>query len=226
MSPSVAVATDLDSFALVLTVAAGDTDEGVRAAVDRSAAQLPAAVVVDLTARASPGRLPELGRICARYAVPLLVAATLTVPGGHTFPDVARALASLPHAARAGADQRSLSLEPVQSAPAKARAAVDEATTAWGLAQLAFPTELITSELVSNAVQHAASPVDLLLRRTASGLCVSVRDGSPVAPVPATEPPGTGSLRGRGLFLVSSTASRWGYLIGTADKVVWAMVAA
>jgi hypothetical protein len=31
-------------------------------------------------------------------------------------------------------------------------------------------------------------------------------------------------LGGRGLFLVSVTAARWGFLLGSADKVVWAAI--
>jgi anti-sigma regulatory factor (Ser/Thr protein kinase) len=226
MTPGVAVATDLDTFALVLTVTATDTEAGVLSAADRSAAQRPAAVVVDLTDQPHAPVQPELRRICARYAVPLLVTVALVAGAGGqpTFPDVAHALATLPHANLPAADRRTLSLEPAVTAPARARAAVGEAVAAWGLTDLSFPTELIISELVSNAVRHAAPPVDLLVRRTTSGLCVAVRDRNPVPPAAPVARPDAGALGGRGLYLIATTASRWGYLVGSADKVVWAMI--
>jgi len=226
MTTSVAVATDLDTFALVLTVAPTDTEAGVLSAADRSAAQRPAAVVVDLTHQPDAPVLPELRRICARYAVPLLVAVTLATgaPRPATYPDVARALATLPPANLPATDRRTVALEPLPTAPGQARASAGAAMADWGLTDLAFPTELITSELVSNAVRHAAPPVELLLRRTHGGLYIAVRDHSPVPPPAPTTLPAVAALGGRGLYLVAATASRWGYLVGSADKVVWAMV--
>lgn len=228
MTTSVAVATDLDTFAFVLSVAATDTEDGVFTAADRSAAQRPSAVVVDLTGQPDAPVLPELRRICARYAVPLLVAVTLATGAvrAATFPDVAHALATLPHANLPVTDRRTLSLAPTQSAPGEARMMAGAAIAAWGLPELTFATELITSELVSNAVRHATPPVDLLLRRTPVGLCVAVRDRSPVPPPASPALPEAGSLGGRGLYLVSAVASGWGYLVGSADKVVWAMITA
>jgi anti-sigma regulatory factor (Ser/Thr protein kinase) len=235
MTTSVAVAADLASFALILRVEPGDTDERVCAAVDASAAQRPAAVVIDLAAggRRSPGLLQDLSRRCARHAVPLLVApllaAGLVLAGQtaplHVFPSVAAALGSLPDASRPATDQRTLRLPADESAPARARAVAAEATYSWGLPDLLYPAELVTSELVSNAVLHAATPVDVLVRRSDRGLRIGVRDRSAVAPHAVRHPPSdVRQTRGRGLFLVSATAARWGWLVGTSDKIVWALL--
>jgi anti-sigma regulatory factor (Ser/Thr protein kinase) len=110
------------------------------------------------------------------------------------------------------------------TAPAQARMVAAEAAREWGLPDLAYPSELIASELVSNAVVHAATEVDLLIRRNGgAGLEIRVRDHSSSPPQLAEhDPSDVRELRGRGLFLVSVTAKRWGYLIGSADKLVWA----
>lgn len=238
MTTSVAVAADLDSFALVLRVRAHDSDEGVIAAVDASAAQHPTAVVVDLAGggRRSPTLLQTISSRCAHYAVPLLfaplLAATMAFAGPATpmsrlrsYPNVDGALASLPHAALPPSHRRTLSLDAVHSAPAQARALVAEAARSWGLDDLVFAAELIASELVSNAVVHAATQVDVLVRRGGHGFEIRVRDHSPNPPaLPAHAPSDLAAVRGRGLFLISVTAKRWGCLVGSADKVVWAAI--
>ena len=233
MTMSVAVAADLDSFALVLRVRPEDTDDRVLAAVDASAAQHPAAVVVDLMrgGRRSPTLLQAVSNRCAQYAVPLLVAPllalTLTAPAAlvsrlRSYPSVDGALASLPHAA---SHRRTLSLEAVATAPARARSVAAEAVRGWGLHDLVFASELVASELVSNAVLHASTAVDLLVRRREHGLDIGVRDRDPNPPqLVAHDPSDVGELRGRGLFLVSVTAKRWGFLLGSHDKVVWAAI--
>jgi anti-sigma regulatory factor (Ser/Thr protein kinase) len=243
MTTSVAVAADLDSFALVLRVVPEDTDDGIVAAVDMSAAQHPTAVVVDLRrgGRRSPTFLNTISNRCAQYAVPLLVApllvaplvaATLALTGPaaalprlRTYPNVEGALASLPHAAAPASHRRAVTLNAVATAPARARTVAAEAVSAWGMHDLVFASELVASELVSNAVMHAATDVDLMVRRHGPGLAIGVRDRSPRPPqMAAHDPSDVGKPRGRGLFLVSVTAKRWGFLIGSADKVVWAVI--
>ena len=237
MTMSVAVAADLDSFALVLRVGPQDTDDRVLAAVDASAAQRPTAVVVDLLSagRRSASLLAAISNRCGQYAVPLLVAPllalTATVPTLvvsqqlRVYPSVDGALASLPHATLPESHRRTVSLDAVATAPALARSVAAEAVRSWGLHDLVFASELVASELVSNAVMHAATDVELLVRRRERGLEIRVRDGDPNPPLfVAHSPSDVGQLRGRGLFLVSVVAKRWGFLLGSADKVVWAAI--
>ena len=63
----------------------------------------------------------------------------------------------------------------------RARAAVTEQLADWGLEELAFTTELVVSELVTNAIRHATGPVQLRLLRDRALIC-EVSDGSSTSP--------------------------------------------
>ncbi|MFI2609064.1 SpoIIE family protein phosphatase [Kitasatospora sp. NPDC018619] len=98
------------------------------------------------------------------------------------------------------------------------RAAVAERLTAWGLAEAAFVTELILSELVTNAIRYGSAPIRVRLLRDRSLIC-EVSDGSSTSPhlrYAATEDEG-----GRGLFLVAQFAERWGTRYTATGKVIW-----
>ncbi|MFG3309819.1 SpoIIE family protein phosphatase [Streptomyces wuyuanensis] len=91
--------------------------------------------------------------------------------------------------------------------------------TAWGLRHLEDNTELIVSELVTNAIRHSTGPIDLrLIQHTV--LTCEVGDGDSCVPrirsAPATDE------NGRGLFLVSQLSRRWGSRLVPGGKVVWA----
>lgn len=80
-------------------------------------------------------------------------------------------------------------------------------------------TGLLTTELVTNAVIHARSVVDLDLFLYDDGLCVTVIDFGPG--VPAIRAPDQ-SGGGYGLRLVERLASRWGYEpVDPLGKRVW-----
>ncbi len=77
---------------------------------------------------------------------------------------------------------------------------------------------LLTSELVSNVVLHAHTPFSLEVD-TDRGVRVVVRDASTDPPVVhQPEPEETG---GRGLLLVHTLATRWGYETTPEGKSVW-----
>jgi anti-sigma regulatory factor (Ser/Thr protein kinase) len=78
---------------------------------------------------------------------------------------------------------------------------------------------LLTSELVTNAIRHAGTPVELLAR-VARGLRVEVTDGRPDVPLAPRDASGF-SVSGRGLHLVDELASRWGVERDGATKTVW-----
>jgi serine phosphatase RsbU (regulator of sigma subunit)/anti-sigma regulatory factor (Ser/Thr protein kinase) len=101
----------------------------------------------------------------------------------------------------------------------RARTAVTAQLAAWGLDELAFTTELVASELVTNAIRHATGPVQLRLLRDRALLC-EVSDGSSTSPRlrrARTEDEG-----GRGLFLVAQLTERWGTRYTPYGKVIWA----
>jgi anti-sigma regulatory factor (Ser/Thr protein kinase) len=89
----------------------------------------------------------------------------------------------------------------------------------WGLEDLDFSTELIVSELVTNAIRYGTGPVGLRLIRDRALIC-EVSDGSSTTP----------HLRyayetdegGRGLFLIAQIAHRWGTRYSARGKTIWA----
>ncbi|QNP61979.1 SpoIIE family protein phosphatase [Streptomyces genisteinicus] len=101
---------------------------------------------------------------------------------------------------------------------AEARAQVADRLAAWGLEALAFTTELIVSELVTNAIRYAGGPVGVRLIRDRR-LVVEVSDPSQTQP----------HLRrarltdegGRGLFLIAQLTHRWGSRYTAHGKTIW-----
>ncbi|MFG2947713.1 ATP-binding SpoIIE family protein phosphatase [Streptomyces adustus] len=89
----------------------------------------------------------------------------------------------------------------------------------WNLEETAFATELILSELVTNAVRYGASPMRLRLLRDTS-LVVEVSDGSSTTPHLryATDT----DEGGRGIYIVAQLADRWGTRFTPTGKIVWA----
>ncbi len=101
---------------------------------------------------------------------------------------------------------------------ARVRAAATRTLEEWGLAEEAFTTELILSELVTNAIRHAAAPIRVRLIRDRSLIC-EVSDGSSTAP--HLRHAATTDEGGRGLFLVAQFAERWGTRYTATGKVIW-----
>ncbi|WP_405770298.1 SpoIIE family protein phosphatase [Streptomyces sp. NBC_00080] len=105
------------------------------------------------------------------------------------------------------------------AAVADVRARATRQVEAWGLGELAMTSELIVSELVTNAVLYATPPIRLRLILDARLTC-EVSDASSTAP----------RLRharimdegGRGLFLVAQLAHRWGSRYTADGKIIWA----
>jgi hypothetical protein len=82
--------------------------------------------------------------------------------------------------------------------------------------------ELVCTELVTNAIEHARAPREMRIDLVAGVLRIEVSDGAPTAPLT----PGRsrlGGLRGRGLTVVTALA-RWGVERGPDRKTVWAEV--
>lgn len=105
------------------------------------------------------------------------------------------------------------------SAPATARHLVAERLAAWNLDEdTGDATELIVSELVTNAVRYGSPPVKLrlILNR---GLTCEIRDGSTTAP--HMKYAGAVDEGGRGLFIISQLATLWGTRYAPEGKTVW-----
>jgi len=100
-----------------------------------------------------------------------------------------------------------------------ARGAMRRLFEGWGLSSLAETAELCTSELATNAVLHAHSPVLLIAARTADGVRIEVQDEAPGAVHAGSLE--TAGERGRGLALVNALASCWGVDQHDGGKSVW-----
>ncbi|MEU6084784.1 SpoIIE family protein phosphatase [Streptomyces sp. NPDC047108] len=90
---------------------------------------------------------------------------------------------------------------------------------AWGLEESAFTTELIVSELVTNAVRYGVGPINLRLIRDQNLIC-EVSDNSNTSP--HLQRARTTDEGGRGLFLVAQCAARWGTRYTAEGKTIWA----
>ncbi|MDW6064658.1 ATP-binding protein [Streptomyces sp. FXJ1.4098] len=112
---------------------------------------------------------------------------------------------------------------------ARARGEAIRKLGSWGLEQAAFVTELVVSELVTNAIRYGGTPIQLRLiipqpvgvpeSASARALICEVSDSSSTAP----------HLRrarvldegGRGLLLVARLTDRWGTRQTTTGKTIW-----
>jgi anti-sigma regulatory factor (Ser/Thr protein kinase) len=80
------------------------------------------------------------------------------------------------------------------------------------------------SELVTNAVEHARTPLVLLVSFTGSTVLIEVSDGSLAEP--HLQPVDASTLRGRGLQFVDALARSWSWRADGAGKTVWAEMGA
>ncbi|GGL06172.1 ATP-binding SpoIIE family protein phosphatase [Streptomyces flaveus] len=102
---------------------------------------------------------------------------------------------------------------------AAARAQTSRQLATWGLEEAAFITELVVSELVTNAIRYGAVPIGLRLIRDRALIC-EVSDASSTAP----------HLRrarifdegGRGLHMVAQLTQGWGTRQTSTGKTIWA----
>ncbi|WP_181802682.1 SpoIIE family protein phosphatase [Streptomyces shenzhenensis] len=105
------------------------------------------------------------------------------------------------------------------AAVAEVRADAVRQVVAWGYDELAMTTELIVSELVTNAIRYAEPPIRLRLLRDARLTC-EVADASSTAP--RLRHARSTDEGGRGLFLVAQLAHRWGARYTGEGKIIWA----
>jgi PAS domain S-box-containing protein len=90
----------------------------------------------------------------------------------------------------------------------------------WGLDDAGFTTELVVSELVTNAIRYGEHPIRLRLIHDATTLICEVSDASHTAP--HLRRAKTFDEGGRGLLLVAQLTHRWGSRHTTDGKTIWA----
>ncbi len=117
----------------------------------------------------------------------------------------------------------SWNLTPKLTAARRARSLIKRPLRQWGLTELIPVTELVVSELVTNAVRYAQSKISLRLVLE-GGLFCEILDDS--AAVPRLRQAADDEERGRGLQVVSQIAQRWGTRRSSGTgKVVWCELA-
>jgi len=115
--------------------------------------------------------------------------------------------------------ERRVHLDPRPESARRARGLVADALVEAGRVDLVETAELLVSELVTNAVVHARTSIDLLITAGADGLRVAVRDGS--THLPSRRHYGRAATTGRGLELVGLLSRRHGTDTDDAGKTVW-----
>ncbi|MGW7188085.1 SpoIIE family protein phosphatase, partial [Streptomyces sp. NPDC054838] len=110
-------------------------------------------------------------------------------------------------------------LEAVPENVGRARALATGKLAEWGLEDLGFTTELLVSELVTNAIRYGTPPIQLRLIRGHTLIC-EVTDAS------STSPHIRRALEtdegGRGLFMVAQLSQLWGTRYHARGKTIWA----
>ena len=130
--------------------------------------------------------------------------------------------AVLAHAGVTGISDRDpsahLHLAPTPAAAPAARAFVADLLGPLD-AERAYAAAVCASELVTNGVLHARTPIVLGVRRGEQRLLVAVTDRAGGTPHPP--PPDDERSSGRGLMLVEALADEWGVTDAPDGKTVW-----
>jgi anti-sigma regulatory factor (Ser/Thr protein kinase) len=99
----------------------------------------------------------------------------------------------------------------------------------WGLTAFSESTELLVSELVTNAMRISRAtaqylPVRLWVVSDRAQVVIFVWDASPLPPV--ANDAADDAENGRGLMIVQAISARWGWDFppGMGGKVVWAQI--
>ncbi|MCD2198218.1 ATP-binding protein [Actinomycetospora endophytica] len=228
----------------------GDLDRANRAALVASLAELLGehrGVVLDVS-ELRPGQssavhaftdaLARAGgwpRACLALVAPgpelaALLTSSRVADEAPVYADVTEALARLADRPDVLRDGWRFDVDP--HAPGRARSQVRELCRRWGLGrEVREAAEIVVTELVTNAVEHALSPSVVEIERHGDAFRMAVRDyGSGadhvVPEATSWHAPPTSSPRGRGLAMVAAVSRTWGVLRHPDGKTIWAEMAA
>ncbi|MFB8138804.1 SpoIIE family protein phosphatase [Streptomyces parvus] len=164
---------------------------------------------LDTLGRVLGDRSASLEELCDRAVSEL-------VPGGTSADDTALLLVRTRELDAELVADWELSAEPVSVG--RARELATGQLEAWGLDELVFATQLVVSELVTNAVRYAGGPLGLRLIRDRTLVCEVADTGhtSPHLRHSAEDDEG-----GRGLFIVAQLVQRWGTRYTPTGKTIW-----
>jgi anti-sigma regulatory factor (Ser/Thr protein kinase) len=104
--------------------------------------------------------------------------------------------------------------------PAARRFASQQLIDFPGASETVDKTRLLVTELTTNAVVHAHSPIRLTVEPIDGRIRVEVRDDDPT-PLDAPRAPDPDATSGRGLWLVAALAYDWGINRNERGKTIW-----
>lgn len=102
---------------------------------------------------------------------------------------------------------------------AHCRRLVRDTLAAWSLTAFTETVELLVSELVTNAIQHAGGEIRLRLQRDEGALLCEVCDQTRTPP--ELQELSATAERGRGILLVNELSGKWGHRRTASGKIVW-----
>ncbi|WP_037671356.1 SpoIIE family protein phosphatase [Streptomyces griseus] len=140
------------------------------------------------------------------------------LPTGGAADDVALLLARTQGLSASRVATWDIPADPALVAPIRKQ--VVEQLAVWELDQASFTTELVVSELVTNAIRYGSHPIRLRLIHDPATLICEVSDTSHTAP--HLRRAKTWDEGGRGLLLVAQLTQRWGSRHHTEGKTIWA----
>jgi anti-sigma regulatory factor (Ser/Thr protein kinase) len=116
--------------------------------------------------------------------------------------------------------ERHVRLDPVPESARQARVMVTEALVEAGRTEFDDSATLLVSELVTNAILHAGTTIEVVVAATSGGVYVGVSDRS--AQLPVRREYDKQAATGRGLELVDIIAERYGTEThDDGSKTVW-----
>ncbi|MEU2506574.1 SpoIIE family protein phosphatase [Streptomyces sp. NPDC007863] len=104
------------------------------------------------------------------------------------------------------------------AAVADARGFVSARLSSWGLGELEFTTQLVVSELVTNAVRYSTGSIGLRLILDRALICEVTDDSSTAPQLRCADDTDEG---GRGLYIASQITQRWGHRPAPRGKTIW-----
>lgn len=226
------VRSDRADGVVVLAVEGPLLDADVRtvcAAVERALSEPVRGVVLDLgavdevtdVARSALQELAQLPSGWPRAALFVTGGPTgLDLDGGVGLLDRAQALAHVDD--RQERPREVVTLDGGVASAAQARAAVAACSERLGLDEISDDVVLVVSEMVTNAVRHAAPPVGLEIEAGEDSVVVAVCDGSPQSPV--AREADLDAEGGRGMLLVDLLSDDHGVRAQPPGKAVWAVL--
>lgn len=119
------------------------------------------------------------------------------------------------------ADGPQLTLAPEPTSAGQARAFVRQHTCEAD-ESLRESAELLVSELVTNGVVHAGTPMTLGVVHRDHAVLIGVSDRG--AGLPRERVPSLSAEGGRGISLVATIARYWGVAVRDSGKIIWCLI--